>query len=224
MTARDDDVVRRLDELIDAANDMARRAAGGEFYAELTGWRARAMTAISSIIGTAHPYFTAFNDDVPTGFASSVGNGAAILRALKTDVEAGYLRKEEDLVAAAVFTDFLDMAGYLLDGGYFHAAASLVGAVVEDALRRIAVASGVAVVSRDDINALSSKLREKGVFSPLVAKRVTMWAEVRNHADHGEWDKVTASDVHEMYRGVTAFMAERLGLARLASGHRIGFD
>jgi hypothetical protein len=45
----------------------------------------------------------------------------------------------------------------------------------------------------------------------LVVKRVTLWAEVRNHADHGEFAKVTRPDVDEMYRGVTAFLAEQLG-------------
>jgi hypothetical protein len=135
----------------------------------------------------------------------------AILRALKADVQAGYLRKQEDLIAAAVFSNFLDMAGHLLNAGYFHPAASLVGAVVEDGLRRVAASAGVAVGPKDDINAISSKLRDKGVFNPLVAKRVTLWAEVRNNVDHGHFEKVTGADVAEMYSGVVAFMAERLG-------------
>ena len=102
------------------------------------------------------------------------------------------------------------MAGHLLEAGYIHAAASITGAVVEDALRRIAASHGVAVGPRDDINALGSKLRERGVFNPLVAKQVTLWAEIRNYADHGEWDKVKKADVEEMYRGVTGFLAEQL--------------
>jgi hypothetical protein len=38
-----------------------------------------------------------------------------------------------------------------------------------------------------------------------------LWAEIRSHADHGDWEKVTAADVDEMYKAVTSFMAERLG-------------
>jgi hypothetical protein len=212
----DEAVVQRLDTLIATAHDLDFRADrrgtnGRAFYAELAGWQPRAMTAIASIVGTDHPYYAAFKEDAPSGIEASAGKGASILEALKADIEAGYLRRQEDLVAAAVFSDFLDMAGHLLEGGYYHAAASLTGAVVEDGLRRIATASGVAVGPKADINALSSKLRDKGIYSRLVAKRVTMWAEIRNNADHALWDQVTIEDVAEMYKGVTAFMAERLG-------------
>jgi hypothetical protein len=44
------------------------------------------------------------------------------------------------LVSAEVFNDFLDMSAHLLDNGYYQAAGSLVGAVLEDSLRRVAVA------------------------------------------------------------------------------------
>ncbi len=114
-------------------------------------------------------------------------------------------------MAASVFSNLLDGAGHLLEAGHYQAAASLIGAVVEDGLRRIASSENIPVAPRDDMNALSSKLRERGVFNPLVAKRVTMWAEIRNYADHGEWTKFQSGDVEEMYKGVTAFMAERLG-------------
>jgi hypothetical protein len=61
-----------------------------------------------------------------------------------------------------VFSDFLDMAGHLLEGGYYHAAASLIGAVVEDGLRRIAAASSVAVATRDDINSRTASYGRRG--------------------------------------------------------------
>jgi hypothetical protein len=216
MATNRDEVVQRLDGLIQTGRNLAGRVSGRgsngpDFYNELAGWRARAITAIASIVGVDHPYYAAFESDVPSGFDSSAGHGAAILVALKSDVEAGYLRRQEDLIAAAVFSDFLDMAGHLLDADYFLPAASLIGAVVEDGLRRIADSSGVARAPKDDINALSSKLREKGVFTPLIAKRLTLWAEVRNNVDHGHFDKVKAADVAEMYRGVVDFMAEWLG-------------
>ena len=49
------------------------------------------------------------------------------------------------------------------------------------------------------------------MYSTLVAKRVSLWAEIRNDADHGEFAKVTQGDVEEMYKGVTDFLLERLG-------------
>jgi hypothetical protein len=52
MTAAGDEaVLARLDVLIEAGDDLAGRASGfgdkpREFYSELSGWRARAITAI----------------------------------------------------------------------------------------------------------------------------------------------------------------------------------
>jgi hypothetical protein len=130
MTANKDNdaVIERMDALIGAAESLANRAAasgpnGPDFYAELAGWRARAVTAIASIFGKDHPYYTSFENDAQSGYDSSAGHGAAILRAIRDDIEAGYLRRQEDLVAASVFSDFLDMAGDLLEGVFYHAAA-----------------------------------------------------------------------------------------------------
>ena len=44
-----------------------------------------------------------------------------------------------------------------------------------------------------------------------VAKRVTFWTEIRNNADHGQWDKVDEAEVDEMCKGVTRFLAEDIG-------------
>jgi hypothetical protein len=73
MTAAGDEaVLARLDVLIEAGDDLAGRASGfgdkpREFYSELSGWRARAITAIGSIVGKDHPYYASFEDDAPTG-------------------------------------------------------------------------------------------------------------------------------------------------------------
>jgi hypothetical protein len=209
-------IISRIEPLLAAGDALQRAQSDGgwysrEFHGGLAGWIAQSTTAIMSIVGSDHPYYSNFIEDTKHESPTDAARGTAILLALKQDVENGYLRRQADLVAASVFSDFLDMAGYLLEEGYFHAAASIIGAVVEDGLRRMAITANVPVKPRDDINALSSKLRQKGVFTPLVAKRITLWAEIRNHADHAEWAKVTKVDVDEMYKAVVAFMAERLG-------------
>ena len=64
------------------------------------------------------------------------------------------------------------MARHLLDAGYVHPAASLIGAVLENGLRQIASASGVNVKTSDDISALDTKLADAEIYSRLVQKRV----------------------------------------------------
>ena len=50
------------------------------------------------------------------------------------------------LAQAEVFADFLDMAEHLLGEGYKDAAAVILGAVLEDTLRKLADAYGVPVI------------------------------------------------------------------------------
>jgi len=71
--------------------------------------------------------------------------GQGILAAALRDVEHGYLQSVQRLVVADVFTDFLDMALHLLDNGYKDPAATLIGGVLEDGLRRIAAANKLTV-------------------------------------------------------------------------------
>jgi hypothetical protein len=216
LNARTNAQIERVSRLIDAARDLGGMGSYGgdlpmEFYSGLSGLRAQALAAIAAIVGDGHDYYREFSNQIAIDYASSARAAAAILSGLKDDLEHGYLGRQSDLIAAEVFSDFLDMAGHLVEGGYYHPAASLIGAVLEDGLRRIANRDGVPVAPRDDLNALSSKLRQKGTFTPLVAKQVTLWAEIRNHADHGEFDSISPENVAEMYRGVVAFLTQRLG-------------
>jgi hypothetical protein len=65
-----------------------------------------------------------------------------ILRALRAAYAGGYLKTLEDLVAADLFTDFLEAAEHLLDSGYKDAAAVIAGAVLEEHLRKLVRQAG----------------------------------------------------------------------------------
>ncbi len=69
-----------------------------------------------------------------------------ILRALRDDYAAGYLQTVQELIHADVFADFLAMAHELLTKKYKDPAAVLTGSVLEEHLRKLAVAAGVGVL------------------------------------------------------------------------------
>ena len=102
------------------------------------------------------------------------------------------------------------MARHLLDAGYVHPAASLIGAVLENGLRQIASASGVNVKTSDDISALDTKLADAEIYSRLVQKRVRVWMDVRNHADHGEFEKITEADARDRFEGVSSLLSSQM--------------
>jgi hypothetical protein len=140
----DDAVLARLDDLIGRANGLRSDDDTRTYYALL----AQAQAAVTAIAGRDSEYYTLLNDTLvtqPFRYSSTAGIIAECLTNLRSDVTNGYLRRQADLVAAEVFGDFLDMAGHLLDNHYHHPAAMLIGAVLEDGLRRLARGSGVGV-------------------------------------------------------------------------------
>jgi len=133
-----------------------------------------------------------------------------VLNAALDELEHGPLGKLEDLVSGEIFTDFLTMAEHLLKQGYKDPAASLIGAVLEDGLRRLAKKSDVKVRDKDDINSLNSRLAERGVYNRVVHSDIGAWNKVRNSADHGKFAEYDKGNVDRMLDGVRSFLAKLL--------------
>lgn len=173
-------------------------------------WKAQTLTFLQNLLGTEHTYVVEFKTRVAEGHCSSVEAGMGILRAVSEDLELGLLTKVRDMVVAEVFSDFLEMAGHLLECGYKDPVASLVGAVLEDGLRKIATANGIKVKARDDLASLSAKCADRAVYNRLKQKQIQVWIGIRNHADHGEFGEYTNDDVTRMLAGVQEFLTEHI--------------
>jgi hypothetical protein len=173
-------------------------------------WQTQSLAFLTNSLGPEHLYVQQFRERVEAGFTGSVESGRGILRAVREDVADGYLSRLQALVAAEVFSDFIDMADHLLDAGYADPAASLTGAVLERGLRQIALEREVKVRRRDDLTSLNAKCAAAGIYNRLVQRRLQVWISVRNHADHGEFDEYSESDVREMIVGVREFLGTHL--------------
>jgi hypothetical protein len=208
-----DTTLARLADLITkgtvAAFDMRQESDFG--YQAYHAWHVQALTCIADVSGPDGDYYKAFQLQTKISGTTAAHIGVGMLEALREDVANGYLRRTADLITAEVFGDFLEMANHLLSAGYHVSAASLVGAVLEDGLRRLAAAKNLKLLASDDISALNGRLASKGVYSNLVRKQVAVWADIRNAADHGPFDQVKAPEVREMHAGVSRFLAEQLG-------------
>ena len=133
-----------------------------------------------------------------------------VLQAANQDFVDGLLFDVRAVVAAEVLGDFIDQAETLLQAGYLAAAVSLAGAVLEDALRKIATASGLVVPEKTKIDTLNADLARIGVYDKLVLKRITALAELRNSADHGHFDRITNEDARDMVNYVRRLCADFL--------------
>jgi hypothetical protein len=134
-----------------------------------------------------------------------------ILNGLYKDLEAGLLIDIRTIVEAEVFSDLLEMAEHLLENGYKDPSAMLIGAVLEDGLRRIARKHHIVVKDDDNISSLNQKLYQKQVFNKLSFDQIRVWSGIRNSAAHGKFDEYPIEDVRLMLEGVRILLDKYLG-------------
>ena len=173
-------------------------------------WRAGALSFLKAVFGDNSTHFQEFQQRCRYASYDDALQGQSILKAAKEDIEGGYLKKLEDLVAADIFTDFLEMAEYLLEQGYKDPAASLIGAVLEDGLRKIAKSSGITLKSKENISSLNHKIADAQIYKRLAYKQVEVWNEIRDNADHGKFSEYNADSVKDMCNGVRNFLEKYL--------------
>ncbi len=138
-------VDQRFADLLTEADEVrstARKTKGGTLVdgLSLARWTTSCAAAVLAAFGETGVYYTDFcraRDGTHYDSYNRFLSLRAVLEAAARDFRAGYGRDLHELVAGEVFSDFLDMAEHLAGQGYHHAAASLAGAVLEDALRRL---------------------------------------------------------------------------------------
>jgi hypothetical protein len=144
-----------------------------------------------------------------------------ILEGLRKSVEAGLLSNISHRIEATISSDYLGQAEQLLQEGqpgkYDHVpAAVLTGSILENGLRTLcsrAVPEISTVKANGEpktLNVLIDDLKKAEVFNELKAKQLRSWADIRNAAAHGEFEKFGRQDVEQMLVGVRNFLADYL--------------
>ena len=182
---------------------------------QYAGFRSAALSIISSIFGEHHIYFKEFDRQVNNSYVYNIEAGISILQSLRHEVEQGWLTTFKQLVTAEVFSDFLEMSKYFLEGNYKDPAAVMIGSVMEEHLRQLCNNHSVdtfIIKGSDTINKkadlLNADLAKAGVYSVLEQKSVTAWLDLRNRAAHGKYSEYTIEQVQLMYQGVLDFITK----------------
>lgn len=185
-------------------------AAGHQYVDEqaYASWRAQAESALIDTFGERHAYTRSFNElgrKTSHYVASSqVGVLCGVIEAITHDE----LDSLTSLVVANIFADLMEMADHLHQTNYHVPAASLSGAVLEDALRRLCAARSVSFASKDGIDALNKKLASAGVYDNFTASSIDAWRHLRNDADHGHFQRVLPANVATMLEGVRRLLTQ----------------
>jgi hypothetical protein len=134
---------------------------------------------------------------------------SGVLRALREAYERGYLDRVIELIHADIFSDFVEMADYLLSEGYKDPAAVIIGSVLEEHLRQLCTKNGIPTdhagkpKKADQMNA---DLASGSVYSKLDQKSITSWLDLRNRAAHGRYGEYTKDQVSLLLQSVRDFM------------------
>jgi len=209
-----DRILERLDSLIDMGATVLRAPVGEMDYYVDTGlfqqWRTSSLAFLRATLGTDSVHYQEFEERCKHSQRSQTTLGLGTLRAAKEDIEGGYLQRVEVLVSASVFSDFLEMAEHLLDNGYKDPTASLIGAVLENNLRRLCRDNNIPIRSDDNISSLNQKLADKDVYNRLKQREIEVWNKLRDYADHGHFDQYKSDNVKDMLEGVQKFLSTYL--------------
>ncbi|MGF7228604.1 MAG: hypothetical protein ACQR33_01315 [Candidatus Saccharibacteria bacterium] len=143
--------------------------------------------------------------------AHMVRDLGAILRALRADIDAGYVQTVGEIVRAEVFADFLEMADELQQKGYKDAAAVIAGSVLEGQLRKLAFKAGLVTTKGDGspkkADTLNNDLATSGnIYNTLQQKSVLALLDLRNKAAHGQYSDYDHKQVAAMVRDVRDFL------------------
>ncbi len=212
-------IIQRLNYLIKRCEELEKTKIPAYGYTEgvfsvqediFYQWKTGALSFLKSVFGGDSIHYHNFFESCRQEFLRDTIRGKAVLLAAKEDIEGGFLTSIENLVSADIFTDFLEMAQYLLDEGYKDPAASLIGAVLEDGLRKVARNNEVQIQTCKGIFDITKKLTDAGIINRLNQSRLDTWRQIRNHADHGKFEEYEKKDVKEMLTGVRDFLASHI--------------
>lgn len=181
--------------------------------ASYTNLQVRTNNFLKMVCGedSSHYYASTHIGESDKNLYNRIQHLAGVLAAAHHDFEDGFLFNIRNFVRVEVLTDFLTQADALFTEGVFEAAASLTGAVLEDALRRMCDANDIVYdASKSSIAKLNAALYEKKIYNAATQDFVNGWGKVRNQASHGKFVDVKSKQVEEMIMGVRSFVSTQL--------------
>ena len=215
-----ENLIQRVDQLIEYGERVlaTRRRSDGAYnecvdYGEMKGFRSAVLSFIERVYGPTHSHYKEFNDSVNDYHPIDTEIGIAIIKAIRDEIEGGWLFSLKGLITAEIFADFLEMAEYLLSQDYKDPAAVVVGSVLEEHLRQLCIKNNIEVefetngkLKPKKADRLNSELAKAEVYNKLDQKAVTTWLDLRNKAAHGNYDAFTKEQVVNMLNGITEFI------------------
>jgi len=221
-------IKNEIDELVLQGKQIVQKALSldsemkGDDLAAVSSWVTRLGQIIRRLYSVESQQFASYSDALKTknfyyihsNWNAHISQLYGIILSIQHDFSKGLLFNIRTLIQADIFADFLEMGEYLLNEGYKDAAAVIIGAVLEDSLRKLCIKNGIEILSRNGkpltIDPLNAALAKADIYNKLVQKQITTWAHIRNKAAHGEYSEYDQGQVEMMLLFVQSFTADYL--------------
>jgi hypothetical protein len=214
------DLPKRIAQLIEQSEHVLATKKYNQYGADhvdsgaMAGLRASSLSFIAMRFGKNHSYYSEFDSATVKNYESNAKKAHAILHSIQAEIDGGWIFTVKKLVAAEIFSDFLEMAEHLIEQNYKDPAAVMIGSVLEENLRHLCISNGIDIETEKDeklipkkADRLNSDLAKAEVYTKLDQKSVTAWLDLRNNAAHGKYDEYSKEQVSLMHQGVTEFLA-----------------
>jgi hypothetical protein len=181
------------------------------------------QTVIYDTVGGSHPLMAALDDALKS---ADWQRAVAASRSVVALYDEGALQSPRLAIAHEIEGDIIEIAQKQAQAAetskdatqkHVHLAigAFLAGAALEDALRRLCDARGMAYdAQRTSLSKLQTVLfqpsKQIEVISVSENKQITVWGDTRNKADHGRFSEITHTEVVAMVMGVRGFIDRHL--------------
>lgn len=180
--------------------------------------KAEILTKLSSTISRLSPNKSVYRSQASdfigifhSNHAYALNGLMGIMFALRHDFQTGHLKSFHEMVQADIFSNFLDMADYLLEEGYKDAAAVIIGGILEQHLRNLSLKNNMLTVNDNNkplkASTMNDALSVKSVYSKTDQKNILAWLSVRNDAAHGNYGNYEKKQVSLMLQGVRDFIS-----------------
>ncbi len=190
---------------------------------ETSAWVSRIGEIIRKLYGTTSQHLKHYADLRATEnfylihahYSSHISAMNGIIKAIEHEFNTGLYKEFKEIVQADIFADFLEMSEYLLDNKYKDASAVIVGSVLENNLRKLALNNSINVTNSDgkplNMEVLNVECAKAFVYDKLIQKQITSWGDLRNNAAHGNYQKYDIDQVRMMLLFVQKFVSDYRG-------------
>lgn len=178
-------------------------------------FRISALSFFSRVFGEVSTYYESFRTEVTHHTASRTRRGLGMLTAARRELQGNWLETTSGRVSRDNLIDMLRLARIQFDQDNHWAAAVIAGAILEQQLRNLCLARGIAINNEIQGKAvpkkglqLTGEAYKKKLYDRQDNKAIISWLELCDAAAKGKHEYVTSGRVKSMLDEMQAFLTK----------------